>query len=201
VRPATKPEPDNVTTVPPDTDPDDGDTDVTEPADTYSTCTPLRLTSPPLLIDTSTTRMPAPRAGITQLAADEEDTTADRYDHAEPSTDDPPTAQCTPRTAESPMPDKDTTLPGTTAIGDADVTFMTPTRVSDTPLPAVNSWPFDDTSTVVLPDTPATDTHSTTPLELTVDDTITAPIWHQAMLPAAMPSTDSDTTVPPSTEP
>ena len=36
------------------------------------------------------------------------------------------------------MPDKDTTLPGTTAIGDADVTFMPPTRVSDTPLPAVN---------------------------------------------------------------
>jgi hypothetical protein len=99
------------------------------------------------------------------------------------------------------VPDKDTTLPGTTAIGDADVTFMPPTRVSDTPLPAVNSWPFADTSTVVLPDTPATDKHSTATLDFTVDDTITRPIWHQAMLPAAMPSTDTETTVPPSTEP
>jgi hypothetical protein len=78
VRPATKPAPESVTTVPPDTDPEDGDTEVTEPADTYSTCTPLWLISPPLLIDTSTTRMPAPRAGITQLAAEEEDTAADK---------------------------------------------------------------------------------------------------------------------------
>merc|ERR1719482_349772 len=101
---------------------------------------PLRLTSPPLLIDTSTTRMPAPRAGITQLA-EEEDTVLNKYDQAEPSTDDPPTAQCTPRTAEKPTPAKDTTLPGTTAIGDADVTFMPPTNCTSATL-SDKSAPF-----------------------------------------------------------
>merc|ERR1719502_1936804 len=41
VRPATKPDPDKVTTAPPVTEPDDGCTSVTEPMSAYSTWMPL----------------------------------------------------------------------------------------------------------------------------------------------------------------
>merc|ERR1719502_1938669 len=81
---ATKPSPLSVTTVPPLTDPDDGHTDSTRAALTYSTCTPLWLSSPPSLLDTSTTCIPAPRVGSAH-STDEDDTTDPiEYTHDEP---------------------------------------------------------------------------------------------------------------------
>merc|ERR1719201_1843371 len=55
-------------------------------------------------------------------------------------------------------------------------------------MPSVNSCPFPDTSTVVLPATPATDTHSTTPAELLVDATTTRPCLHHACAPSDSPT-------------
>merc|ERR1711934_310554 len=91
VTPDTKPSPTSVTTVPPDTAPDDGHTECTSDPPMYSTCTPLWLSSPPALIDTSTTRIPAPRAGTTQRASEADTTVALLDDHVRP-----PTPQYTP---------------------------------------------------------------------------------------------------------
>jgi hypothetical protein len=159
VRPATKLVPVSVTTVLPTTEPDNGDTDVTVPAATYSTWIPLWLISPPLLIAISTTRMPDPRAGITQLAAEDDVTLPATYAQEVESTDDPPTAQCTPRAVENPAPTNAKGLPGTTVTGDSEVTFIVFNNSKVIPLAAVKSWPFADTSTVMLPATPATVVH------------------------------------------
>jgi len=104
--------------------------------------------------------MPEPRAGIVHDAIVDEDTTPDTKAQDEPSTVEPPMAQYTPRAAEKPVPVTDTTLPATTAERDTEVTFITDTSSTITELPDVKSCPFTETSTVVLPATPATDTHS-----------------------------------------
>jgi hypothetical protein len=166
VRPATKPEPDNVTTVPPDTDPDDGITELTEPTPAYSTCTPLRLISPFLLSAISTERMPAPRGGTTQRTDDADNTVPADTDHVSADVD-APKPQNTPLKPDADRPTPRTTtedppLTGTTpAI--TDVTLASAMFSTITP-DAVNSWPFADTSTDMLPAIPAGATHCTIPV-------------------------------------
>jgi hypothetical protein len=62
----------------------------------YSTWTPLRLISPPLLTDSSRTRIPDPRAGSKHVAAVADKVLAAAYDHMDPSNVEPPTAQKAP---------------------------------------------------------------------------------------------------------
>jgi hypothetical protein len=202
VRPPTKPEPDKVTTVPPDTAPEDGITELTEPTPAYSTCTPLRLISPPLLSAISTERMPAPRGGTTQRTDDEDSTVPADTDHVSADVD-APKPQNTPLKPDADKPTPRTTtedppLTGTTSAI-TDVTLASAMFSTITP-DAVNSWPFTDTSTDVLPNTPATDTHVTTRASTDRADTTTRPpSLHHASLPASAPETTNDIALPPST--
>merc|ERR1719181_2410524 len=149
VTPDTKPSPDSVTTLPPDTPPDDGHTECTSDAPMYSTCTPLWLSSPPALTETSTTRIPSPRAGSTQRASDPESTLALLDDHTSP-----PTPQYTPddpdASAMNPDPVSTTSVPPTdeTTTGSTELTFMAPTSSIDAAL-VLHSCPFTDTWTEV----------------------------------------------------
>ena len=69
------------------------------------------------------------------------------------------------------------------------------------PLAMLKSCPFADTSTVMLPLAPATDTHSTMPPELLPDATTTVPILHHAATPSSSPFATTDSTLPPLAKP
>merc|ERR1719424_745941 len=194
VTPATKPSPASVTTVPPDTEPVDGHTDETRAAPMYSTCTPLWLISPPPT-DTSNTRMPAPRAGTTQLACVDDNTEAMLDDHVAP-----PTPQYTP-SIWNPEPPISTSLPPITdtSDGSTELTFIALTTCTMAAPAALQSCPFTDTCTDALPAACATDMHSTTPPATELDTTDTVPPnRHSTDVPACTPTVITDSTLPPS---
>ena len=174
VTPETKPLPDTVTIVPPATEPLDGTTEVTAPTPTYSTCTPLRLISPFLLSAISTTRMPAPRAGNTQVTEPVVELVPATVDQASVVADGP-----TPQNALVPsMPRPCTTTLTPPAMGmvvdTMEVTLPRITVVTESP-EAVKSTPFADISTETLPVAPATDTHSSTPSSTVLAETMMRP--------------------------
>ena len=125
VRPATKPSPLSVTMVPPLTTPKEGSTDITRPAGTYSTCTPLWLIALPSPRDTSTTCIPAPRVGTMHPATEDDTTDAIEYDQDVCSNTDPPTAHRMPD-ACIPEPLTITSLPPATTLGLTIDTFTSP---------------------------------------------------------------------------